>query len=449
MLKYNRKTIIIAVMLMIVTNILMGVILMIQSRRALWEQINERMLDVSNTAASMLDGDKMRELKAEDKGKGGYYDEVHKTLRYFQDNIELEYIYAVNFDDKHNFSFSVDPADNPGEFGQSILTTDALIKASEGTPACDNEAHTDEWGKFYSAYSPVFDKDGKVAAIVGVDFSAEWIETRLSKTISTIVIIVVISTILALILAHTVATRNRRNVAIMKEQLDGIKTNFREMDRHLVESSVNRLRESHGNELAKILSTDLSNENSTFRGSDEINDMGRELESIRGSVEKYIQYMDEQAYIDELTEVNNKKVYKHTIERLDKSLKEKPTNFAVMFFDIDKLRDINVKFGFEKGDDRLIDAAIILKKVFSKENVYRVASDEFIVILENTNSFEADEYLKKLDMEIRAYNNQHNEKDVPPLAFAEGHAVYYPEECKDYRDVFIKAEENMKKNQGV
>ena len=50
---------------MLATNLALGAVLMHQSRTAMKTQINERMLDVVNTAAAMLDGDVLDRLRAE------------------------------------------------------------------------------------------------------------------------------------------------------------------------------------------------------------------------------------------------------------------------------------------------------------------------------------------------------------------------------------------------
>ncbi len=63
-----------------------------------------------------------------------------------------------------------------------ILTkesTDALYQASLGKPSVDKVPYEDSWGRFYSAYSPVFDSNGKVAGIVAVDFSADWYDKQI------------------------------------------------------------------------------------------------------------------------------------------------------------------------------------------------------------------------------------------------------------------------------
>ncbi|MBO4335841.1 MAG: hypothetical protein J5846_08440 [Desulfovibrio sp.] len=85
----------------------------------------------------MLDGNALEKLKAED-AETKDYQTVMKTLKHFQDNIDLKYIYCIKDIGNNKFVFSVDhTVEDPGEFGSPIVTTDALIKASKGESAVD------------------------------------------------------------------------------------------------------------------------------------------------------------------------------------------------------------------------------------------------------------------------------------------------------------------------
>ena len=55
-------------MSLLIINICLGAILMNQSSSALISLIQNRMLDISNTAASMINGDELEKLNAEDVG---------------------------------------------------------------------------------------------------------------------------------------------------------------------------------------------------------------------------------------------------------------------------------------------------------------------------------------------------------------------------------------------
>ena len=151
-----RLAIIISVLL-IATNVILGVVLVNNSRATMKSLIDNRMLDIAKTASSMLNGDVLKSLKKEDKGQPNYQ-EVNDILAHFQDNIDLKYIYCVTDAGNGNFVFSVDPTiEDPGEFGTPVEYTDALFTASKGSAAVDDKPYEDAWGKFYSAYSPVCD----------------------------------------------------------------------------------------------------------------------------------------------------------------------------------------------------------------------------------------------------------------------------------------------------
>ena len=162
---------------------MLGFVLIRNSQHAIREQIESRMLDVSNTAAAMLDGDLLRTLQAEDANTPEFR-AIHNTLLRFEQNIELAYIYCVRALDDGSFVFTIDPdPESPGAFGDHIPYTEALYNASLGTPGVDKEPYVDQWGRFYSAYSPVFDSNGQVAGIVAADFTADWYDRRLEDEI--------------------------------------------------------------------------------------------------------------------------------------------------------------------------------------------------------------------------------------------------------------------------
>ena len=182
------KIILMTSIFMAATYLTLGAVLMRQSRVAMKTQINERMLDIVNTAAAMLDGDVLDQLRAEDKGSPEY-EAVLNTLIRFRDNIKLDYIYYVRDEGNKVFTFGIDPDPvDPADFGEPVVYTDALFQAGQGIPAVDEEPSEDEWGRFYSAFSPVFNSEGKVAAVVGADFGAAWYEGQINQNAKTIVL---------------------------------------------------------------------------------------------------------------------------------------------------------------------------------------------------------------------------------------------------------------------
>ena len=175
------RAILLVSVFLLVTNIALGMALARQSRRAMKTQINERMLDIVNTAAAMLDGDVLDRLRAEDRDTPEYH-AVYETLARFRDNIKLDYIYYVRHEGDGSFTFGIDTDSvSPAAFGDPFPYTEALELASRGTPAVDDRPYEDKWGVFYSAYSPVFTHDGRVAAVVTADFSVDWYEHQINQ----------------------------------------------------------------------------------------------------------------------------------------------------------------------------------------------------------------------------------------------------------------------------
>ena len=84
----RTRIILIASAFLLLTNLALGMTLMRQSRGAMKTQIDERMLDVVNTAADILDGDVLERLTADDKGTP-LYQAVVDMLNTFRDNINL------------------------------------------------------------------------------------------------------------------------------------------------------------------------------------------------------------------------------------------------------------------------------------------------------------------------------------------------------------------------
>ena len=223
---YQTRVILLVSLFMLATNLTLGLVVTRQARRVTKTQINERMLDIVNTAVAMLDGDVLERLTAGDKDTPEYQ-EVLTTLRRFLDNIELDYIYYVRDMGDGSFTFGIDPDPvSPGEFGSPVVYTDALHKASLGTPSVDETPYEDTWGRFYSAFSPVFNSGGRVAAIVTADFNADWYEAQIGQIQTTVITGCILFLVLSLILAFLLAEQYGR-------QMDSVRKSLGELSKDL------------------------------------------------------------------------------------------------------------------------------------------------------------------------------------------------------------------------
>lgn len=179
--RLSTKIIIMVECILLVSSILFCSVSIYRSRVGIRKAIQQRMLDIANCAAGSVNGEVMKNF-TEDQVGSVAYNNVYDTLTIFRDNVELEYVYCIKEDTPGNFIFimDTDPV-SPASYGDSVEYTEALAQAGRGTASVDEVPYTDQWGSFYSAYSPVFDSTGKVVGIVVADFSSDWFDGQLAS----------------------------------------------------------------------------------------------------------------------------------------------------------------------------------------------------------------------------------------------------------------------------
>ena len=178
----STKTVLLITLILLVLNGIGGAFLAFRSRTTMRHVIDNHMLGVAKTAAALLDGDELAALTAADEG-GDKQNAILDKLKSFSDRLEFKYIYAVrpNGDGTFIFIADPDPDGDPATFGEAVEISPALISAGKGEAAVDSKAIRDRWGKYYSAYCPVYTSDGKIGGIVGVDFDAEWYDSQIDR----------------------------------------------------------------------------------------------------------------------------------------------------------------------------------------------------------------------------------------------------------------------------
>lgn len=199
-LSETTRALIIVMTFLIIANVFLGIVLVRQSNSALKTHLDDRLLDIAKTAADMIDGDEYEAISGRDENDESYM-RIYSTLKYFQDNIELEFIYGVRKLEDNTYIFTVDPAEeDASEYGELVHVTRALETAFEGESAVDSVPYEDSWGRFYSAYTPIFNSKGDVVGVVAVDFSAAYYDQQFNKNILIIVTGIICSIIIGIII---------------------------------------------------------------------------------------------------------------------------------------------------------------------------------------------------------------------------------------------------------
>lgn len=115
------------------------------------------------------------------------------------------------------------------------------------------------------------------------------------------------------------------------------------------------------------------------------------LVTDRGIV-KPMKRLENRAYRDTLTGLQNRAAYTEYSQALDGNIAEGTADFSLMMVDVNFLKRMNDTHGHEKGNEYLKNAANLLASVCGSERVYRTGGDEFVVVLDK----EAQQGMKEL-----------------------------------------------------
>ena len=136
-----------------------------------------------------------------------------------------------------------------------------------------------------------------------------------------------------------------------------------------------------------------------YDGDDEVGRLTRTFKRMASHVKNHIDDLSERVYVDALTSVKNKGAFADDIEVLQKQMDEDAANiaYAVGVFDCDNLKQINDRYGHEKGDIYLKTACNLICRVFQHSPVYRIGGDEFSVIMQGDDLQNRDELVRRFD----------------------------------------------------
>ena len=226
----------------IVLSGVLGTVLTFQSVNRMKAMVSSKTMELAATAAALIDGEALKDLQASDVNTQAYKD-AENTLKKFKSsnegaNGEFAYIYLCRQRVDGTFEFTIDPdEEDAAKFGQNLDTTWALEQAAKGITAFDKAPFTDEWGTFYSAYSPVFDNDvdKNVVMIVGIDVWAEWFENAVWSNSRSIIIICAIGVATGIAMGILVSLRIRSRFKILSKEFNELEGDVRTLISEIIE----------------------------------------------------------------------------------------------------------------------------------------------------------------------------------------------------------------------
>lgn len=168
-------------------------------------------------------------------------------------------------------------------------------------------------------------------------------------------------------------------------------------------------------------------------------EVGRLTESFRETVKQLkirIDYINDLAYTDKLTDVRNNTAYLSAVSQLKNDIESKTARFAVAVIDINGLKQINDNYGHDLGNRLIIAMAEAAAQVFGRDNIYRTGGDEFVVIMAEEDEARCESMKQEFMKLIKT------PRDGIGLSAAIGVATYDSND-DSYEAVFKRADELM------
>ena len=440
-IKSNRMFFLVICVAMAIITGIVGVLLTIRSVKELKTVLWNHMASVADLAAELLDGDEVKLLTEEDApildeetgarvadGSERYSGIEHVLLQVkaSQKDMNIQYIYITRYELGHQV-FIVDPdVEQPAEFGEEVVYTPSQESAWAGITTVDDQSYEDEWGKYYTAWSPIYDSSRRVVGIVGIDFAASEITEQI--VYSTVIVITATVLLLALniLLFLFYSYNERKHIKQLSDEVanlsDNLQTMFDEIEGVETDEDINQPTEDYSDK-------------------DFVKYVHEKTIAMTQRLRKHTAYMMQQANIDFLTKTGNTRAYSAEKGDMQSRIDDGNANFMVAVFDINNLKEINDNYGHENGDIIIQSAAEALKKAFSGYNVYRIGGDEFSIILPSVTEKRMVLLLKLLDVELENVNKTFNNGMV--LSLSSGYSTFDSQYDKRFKEVFVRADNNM------
>ena len=182
--------------------------------------------------------------------------------------------------------------------------------------------------------------------------------------------------------------------------------------------------------------------------------MGHTLENVRRNtlLKNVTKHLDELYIKDSLTGSYNRFGMERFFVDIKKKCLMSKLNMQLSFIDLDNLKKINDQFGHEEGDRIISQAAKILMASTTKFSVVRYGGDEFVVMGNIKTEKEVEDYWKRVNKEVEAYNA--SGKGKAELSLTMGYKIFdirpdtTLEECINEADGIMYEKKKVKKRVG-
>lgn len=154
--------------------------------------------------------------------------------------------------------------------------------------------------------------------------------------------------------------------------------------------------------------------------------------------------VQQMALTDPLTGLYNQRGFFALARQQQKVAERTDRNMALLYLDVDNLKQINDTFGHAAGDEALIATAHVLNETFRDSDIKaRMGGDEFVVLMLDVREADVDigiDATKRLQAHLDRYNEQAHDH---PLSISVGIALWDPVAPRSFEELVAEADAAM------
>ena len=167
-----------------------------------WDELKDYAVIIS----TQIDGDVLENLQPGDESSPDFIEIRKRFLTLQEDSASITSVYVLRKTSGGEYlEFIIDSEYKRNDFTDSLIGyvyEEAPVEAFEGYagPSVKKEFYSDRWGEYMSGYAPIYDSDGDVVGVTGVDISKDVILGRLRDSETTIYYILIVTVIIGVFL---------------------------------------------------------------------------------------------------------------------------------------------------------------------------------------------------------------------------------------------------------
>lgn len=271
-------------LLIILVCVVLGMNSYINMKNGFVEQGVESADVAAGIALGSIDGDRVSELN--EKGKDSpYYDEIIGELRKVKDTCGIAFLYML-YEEQGNLYYSVDTDESEGHKDPGTKYEESYEELSHvfgGEEYVQDYIDSTEDGELITVYKPIKDSAGKIVGVLGCDYDASSVVSRLEHSRNRVFQICGICFAAAVVILILITRRIMKNMRSVDRKLYDLVNNGGDLTQKLEIRSGDEMELIAGsvNELLDYIRQIMKN---IYGNSETLNGASREvLDSITGA----------------------------------------------------------------------------------------------------------------------------------------------------------------------